>query len=148
MDNRGVSPVVEKTIAIGLVALFASGLTATLFAGAVPDYRRSVGQEVADRTLAEAASEIERAVPANDGTVAVDRVHVLPGTIEGAGYSLELSDRTLRLHHPDSTIGGETRLALQPSITVQNGTWSGGEFLVSVRGAAGNRTVSVGTSEP
>lgn len=143
MDNRGVSPVVEKTIAIGLVALFTGGLLTTLLGGAVPDYRSSVGQEVGDRVLATAASEIERTVPTTESAVSIRRERRVPGTISGAGYRLRLNNRTLVLQHPDPAIGGSTRVAVPPDVTVRDGNWSGGDFVVTVGGDAGNHTLAV-----
>lgn len=148
MDNRGVSAVVEKTIAIGLVALLTGTLATSLLGGAVPDYRSTVGQEVGDRVLATAASEIEAAVPSSDGDVTVRRERALPGTITDIGYTFEVENRTLRLHHPDPAVGGSTRLAVPPSVSVPDGNWSGGVFAVSVRGPVGNRSLTVTEVEP
>lgn len=148
MDNRAVSSVVEKTITIGLVALLAGTLTASLVGGAVPDYQRSVGSEVGDRVLAAAASGIERALPASRGNVTVQREVALPETIERRGYTFAMENRTLSLRHPDPSIGGSTGLAVPPSVTVRNGTWDGGSFAVRVGGTAGNRTLFVDSVDP
>lgn len=143
MDNRGLTPVVEKTVAIGLVTLFVAGGLGTLFGGAVPDYRSQAGQEVGNRVLATAANEIERAAPASDGTVVVHRELSLPGTIDRAGYTLALANRTLSLDHPDPSIGGSIGLSLPETVTVQNGTVDGGGLVVRLRGPANNRTLTV-----
>lgn len=143
MDNRGVSPVVEKLVAIGLVALFTAGLTATVLNGVVPDYQRAVGQDVGDRVLAAASDEIERAVPNTDTPTSVHREHDLPATIGGEGYRFRLSNRTLTLEHPDPSIGKTSALGLPDSVTVRDGNWSGGRLVVSVTGSADNRTLSV-----
>lgn len=143
MDSRAVSPVVEKTIAIGIAVLFVGGFGATLLTGAVPDYQRAAGQEVGERILATAAAEIERAVPAVDGTVDVTSERTLPGTIRGRSYALNLTNRSLSLDHPDDAIGGSTRVAVPSSVAVENATWAGGTFSVRVWGPAGNRTLAV-----
>lgn len=144
MDNRAVSPVVEKTIAIGLVVLFVSGFGGALLAGIVPDYRTGVGQEVGERTLATAARTVESAVPSANGTVTVEKTSALPGTIDDRAYRIELSGRRLRLAHPNPSIGAATRLAIPPDVTVRNGSWTGGRFVVRLSGPAGNRSLSIG----
>lgn len=144
MDSRAVSPVVEKTLAIGLVVLFVSGFSATFLGGVVPDYRAGIGDEVGERTLATAARTVEAAVPAADGTAHVETATELPGTLAGADYRIELRGRQLRLVHPDPSIGGTTRLAIPASVTVRNGSWTGGSFVVHVSGETGNRTLSIG----
>jgi len=143
MDDRAVSPVVEKTIAIGLVVLFVAGFAGTLLGGAVPDYRTAAGDEVADRVLATAAGTIEQAIPTTNASVTVHHRQALPPTIRGEAYDLVLRNRTLRLRHPDESIGGSTRLAIPAAVTVQNRTWDSPPLVVHVRGSAGNRTLTV-----
>lgn len=144
MDNRAVSPVVEKTIAIGLVVLFVSGFGGTLVSGVVPDYRSDVGQEVGERTLATAARTVEAAIPSANGTVTVEVVRELPGTIDDRTYRIELAGRRLQLTHPDPSIGASTRLAIPADVTVQNGSWTGGRFVVELSGPPGSRTLTIG----
>jgi len=148
MDERAVTPVVEKTIAIGLVVLFVAGFTGTLLGGAVPEYRSAAGQEVGERVLASAANAIEDALPATDAPVAARHERILPPSIEGDAYDLVLRNRTLRLRHPDPVIGASTRLAIPNGVTVRNGTWDSPPLVVEVRGPAGNRTLAIreGTS--
>lgn len=134
MDNRAVTPVVEKAITMGVVVLFVGGMTTTLFAGVVPTYRDAVGSEMAERTLAMAAEEIERAVPPNATAVRSTRRVDLPPTIRGAGYAIRVDGGELVLDHPRSGVGGRTTLALPPRVTRIDGSWaSGGETVVTSR---------------
>lgn len=143
MDDRAVTPVVEKTITVGLVVLFVAGFAGSLLGGAVPDYRTSAGQEVADRVLSSAASAIEEAPPATNATVRVRTERSLPPSIRGQAYDLVLRNRTLRLRHPDPQIGGTTRLGIPNSVTVRNGTWDSPPLVVRVRGPVENRTLAI-----
>lgn len=143
MDDRAVTPVVEKTVAIGLVVLFVAGFTGSLLGGAVPQYRAAAGEEVAERTLAAAASTIQAALPATNASTTVRREQSLPPTISNRGYDLRLENRTLSLRHPDPTIGGSTRLAIPPSVTVANGSWDSPPLVVRVSGPPTNRTLSI-----
>lgn len=144
MDSRAVSPVVEKTVAVGLVALFVSGFVGMLLGGVVPDYRATAGQEVGERALAEAALTVERAVPSADGIVRSRATTELPATIADSGYRIELDGRDIRLVHPNPAIDASARVAIPATASVRNGTWHGGEFVVEVRGPADNRTVAIG----
>lgn len=144
MDSRAISPVVEKVIAIGLVAIFVSGFVGALLGGVVPDYRAAAGEEIAERTLAEAAKTVERAVPAAAGTRNGRATTDLPATIADRAYRVELDGRDLRLVHPNPAIGPSTRVAVPASVTVRNSTWLGGDFVVRARGPAGNRSLEVG----
>lgn len=146
MDNRGVTPVVEKTISIGLVVLFVGGLTTTLLGGTVPDYRTGTGEEIADRVLAEAADAVNDAVTAANGTVSARTVADLPGTIADEGYRIELRGGELHLRHPNPGITASTRVALPAEIVARNSTWRGGEFAVRLSGVAGNRSISIGSA--
>jgi hypothetical protein len=148
MDNRAISPVIEKTVTVGLVVLFISGFGGSLLTGTVPDYRASTGQEVGERVLATAASSIESANPSTTGTVDVRREQQLPGTIDDEGYRLVLQGRQLRLAHPDPAIGATTRLALPEGVTITNSTWDGGPFVVKVRGPVADRRVELGGEGP
>jgi len=144
MDSRAVSPIVEKVVAVGIVALFVSGFVGALLGGVVPDYRAATGQEVGERVLARAAQTVERAIPSVDGPVRGRATAQLPATIADRGYHLELDGRTLRLDHPNPNIGASTRVAVPATATVRNGTWQGGDFVVRVRGPGRNRTLSIG----
>ena len=144
MDNRAVSPVVEKTVAVGLVALFVSGFGTALLGGSVPAYEASAGETVGERVLANVADEIEASIPTQNGSVRVQTRGAVPGTLAGESYHLELRGRQLRFVHPDPTIRTTTRLAVPGSLSVRNSSWPGGPFEVHVTGSTDNRTLRVG----
>lgn len=130
-DDRALSPVVGKSLEIGIVVLLVTLLTTTLYGGVVPDYRATAGSELADRTLARAATETERAVPpnatgglpANTTDVAVRTEVRLPETIGGRPYRIEVDDGALALSHSAPSIGGETPLALPDRVATVGGAW-------------------------
>jgi len=148
--TRGVTPVVGKTLAIGLAVLYIAGMTTALLGGVVPDYETRAGAELSERVLATAAGEIERAPPAVDGHVETRTTVTLPETIANEGYRLVLSSGTnrLRLDHPDPAIETETRLSLSATVTPQNGTVHGGTLIITVSGPATNRTLTIEEGEP
>lgn len=142
MDNRAVSPVVEKLLALGVVVLYIGLLTTALYGGAVPAYRAAVGTELGERALAEATARVEQAVPP-DARVATgtDRVD-LPSTIDGRAYEIRTDGRELVLDHPDPAVGGRARPVLPDHVASLTGTWeSGAETVVTVSGDRGNLTV-------
>ncbi|PSP27329.1 hypothetical protein BRC65_06415 [Halobacteriales archaeon QH_2_65_14] len=144
-DRRGVSPVVSKTLAIGLALLYVAGMTTALLGGVVPDYQNRAGAELSERGVATAADEIERAPPTVDGRVETRATVALPETIRNSQYTLVASNGTLELDHPSDEIHAQTRLFLPPGVTVENGTFnSGSEMVITVSGPAGNRTLSIG----
>lgn len=144
MDNRGVSPVVGKLLAIGIAVLYIAGTTGILLGGVVPDYRATTGSELGERVLATAAGEIEQSIPATDGRSDVHLTRDLPRTIAGDRYRLVVRNRTLTLDHPDDAVDARTRLSLPPSLTVLNDTWESGDpLVVHVRGRPDNRTLSL-----
>ena len=125
-DTRGLSPVVGKTLELGVGVLLVALLTATFLGSVAPDYHAAVGAEVGDRTLAAAADRIEAAVP-DVGVVRVDRrVAVrLPDTIHGSPYRVVAtggSPASVRLVHPDAAVGGRIRLDV-PDSTAVRGSW-------------------------
>ncbi|MFB6142908.1 MAG: hypothetical protein ABEJ30_06150 [Halorientalis sp.] len=141
MDNRGVTPVVEKTLAIGLVTLFVSLVSVALYGGAVPEYRTATADELAERTLAKASERVQQAVPPN-ATRAQSRVRVsLPATIRGVDYRIRPEGDTLVLVHPAEGVGARARLALPGSVTRVEGVWEseGPNHVVVER--RGSRTV-------
>jgi len=141
-DSRGVSFVVEKALAIGVAVLYIGVVTGVLLGGVVPEYRAATGDELGERVLATAATDIEGAVPAADGAVNHTSTIDLPDAIEDESYELHLRGRRLVLVHPDPAIAAETRLSLPPSVTVENGTWESTDSLdVRVQGSATNRTL-------
>lgn len=134
MDNRGTTPVVEKTITMGIVVLFIGGMTTTMFGTAVPTYRDAVGTEMSERVLAMATEEVERAIPPNERTVQSSRSVDLPATIRGSAYRVRVDGRSLVLDHPDLSTSKRSRPALPPSVTRIDGQWqSGGTTIVTVR---------------
>lgn len=146
MDKRAVTPVVEKTISIGLVVLFVAGLTTTLLGGTVPDYRSATGEEMAERVLAAAAETVTDAVPASNGTVSATASTELPATIAGQDYRIRLRGRQLHLDHPTAGIDVSTSVSLPGAVDVRNSTWRGGDFQVRLAGGSGNRSLEVGSA--
>jgi hypothetical protein len=144
-DDRGVTPVVGKFLAAGIALLYVAGMTGLLLGSVVPEYEETAGAELADRTLAAAAGDIEDAPPDVGGTATARLQTELPVTIEDASYRLVLSGRTLTLEHPADGIGGQTRLSLPGDLTVSDGTWhSGGQLVVQVSGPSDGRTLTIG----
>jgi len=131
--DRGISTVVEKTLAVGLVTLFISMVSVTVYGGVVPDARTATGEELADRTLAKASERIQQAVPPNT-TASGARIDVhLPPTIRGSGYHLRADGQDLVLDHPRDTLDSHVRLALPPHVLRIEGQWeSGGPTAVTV----------------
>lgn len=126
-DDRGLSPVVSKTLELGLVVLYLAFVTTALYGGIVPDYRSSAGSSVADRTLASSAERVEAAIPPNATHVAVERRVPLPATIRGDSYRIEATNRTtLALRHPNPQIGERIRLVVPDSVVSVSGTWQSG----------------------
>lgn len=132
-DDRAVSPVVEKTLAIGLVTLYVSLVSVTIYGGIVPDARTTAGHELADRALAKATERVQQAVPPNATDVDV-RLHVsLPPTIRGAAYDIRTDGRVLVLDHPTDELDERALLALPASVVRVEGRWqSGAETFVHV----------------
>jgi len=126
-DDRGFSTVVEKVLAIGLVTLFISLVSVTVYGGVVPDARTAAGEELSERTLATAAERVQQAVPPN-ATAADVRVRVdLPPTIRGAGYEIRAENQSLVLDHPRDRLDERARLALPESVVRVDGRWGSGE---------------------
>jgi hypothetical protein len=144
MDNRAVSPVVGKLLAAGIAVLYVASMTGVLLGGAVPDYRAATGSELGERVLATAASDVEQSVPATESNATVRHIRSLPRTIAGDRYRLTISNRTLRLDHPDDRIDTEARLSLPTEVTVNGGTWeSGDQLAIHVHGEASDRRLSI-----
>ncbi|ACV46267.1 MULTISPECIES: DUF7266 family protein [Halomicrobium] len=149
MNDRAVTPVVEKTITIGLVALFLAGVTTSLFGGAVPAARDAAGGSIGDRTLATATERVEQAIPPNVANVTVRERVRLPATIRGSGYAIEADGRSLVLDHPEPAVGGRSRLVVPPSVQRVSGSWeSGSELVVVVRTANGGLSVALQEGRP
>lgn len=146
--DRGLSPVVGKTLELGIGVLFVALLTASFYGGVVPDYRTAAAAEVGDRALVGAAERVESAVP--ERTTRIDRrVAVsLPTTLRGDPYRIRaVSDSdtnatALVLEHPDAGVGGRVELAFPTRGANVSGTWtSTSESWVAVRGDGGRASV-------
>ncbi|WP_311171424.1 DUF7266 family protein [Halobellus ordinarius] len=144
--DRGLSPVVGKTLELAVGVLFVSLLTATFFGGLVPEYRAAVGTELGDRALVGGAERVETAVPGGDHVEIERSVSVgLPETIRGDPYRIiavnDSNGSALRLSHPDRSVSGRVRLALPPTTTVRGSWRSPTPSQVVVRGTDGTVTV-------
>lgn len=136
-DARAGSAVVGKALEAAIVVLYIGLLTSTLYAGAIPEYRTAAGQEVADRTLADASAEIRAAVPPTASSVNSTARVELPATIRGEAYALRVDGRQLVLDHPDDAVGGRTPLALPGRVDSIDGRWESREdAVVRIRGGA------------
>jgi|AntDeeMinimDraft_5_1070356.scaffolds.fasta_scaffold10950_3 hypothetical protein len=143
MDSRAVTPVVEKTITMGIVVLFVGAMTTTMFGTAVPTYRDAVGTEMGERVLATASEEIARAVPPNTTMVQSERTVDLPATIRGSAYRIRVDGRSLVFDHPDITTR-RSRPALPPTVTRLSGEWqSGANTVVTVRSVSDGLAVEL-----
>lgn len=127
--DRGVSAVVAKTLEAGIVVLFISLLVAVLYGGVVPEYRAAAGDELGERVLAEAAVEVQTAVPETPSTEAAVR-HELPTTIEAATYRIVAENGSLVLVHGDPAIENELPLALPSDVVRVEGEWYSHETAV------------------
>jgi len=87
-DSRGASPVVGKAMEATLVVFYIGLVTTALYGGAVPEYRAAAGAEVAERTLANAATSVESAVPPNATAATVHLEVDPPATIVGERYRI------------------------------------------------------------
>ena len=148
MDNRALSPVVGKLLAAGIAVLYITSATGLLLGGVVPEYRDAAGSELGDRVLATAAGDIERSLPATDGNGTVQHTRSLPRTIAGERYRLTLSNRTLRLDHPDDALDARAHLAVPATLTIANDTWESGDPLrIRIRGQPPNRVLTLGEGD-
>jgi len=144
MDDRAVAPVVGKALESGLVLLYVALVTTALFGSVVPHYRSAAGAAVADRALADAASDVEHAIPAGHGNATVSRSVSLPTTIRGETYTVRADNRTLVLVHPNPGVSGRIRLALPGSVTRVTGAWHSSErATVTVRRENGTTVVTL-----
>jgi hypothetical protein len=143
--TRGLSPVVGKSLELGIGVLLVALLTATFFGSVAPDYRAAVGAELGDRTLAAAADRVEAAAPGPDVVRIERRVSVrLPDTIRGSPYRIVADGgppMSVRLVHPDAAVGGRIRLVLPASATI-SGSWrSSSPSEVIVAGTDGSLSI-------
>lgn len=133
MTARAVAPAVGKALEAGLVVLFVGVLTTALYGGVVPDARNAAGDEVGDRALQHAASEIAATVPATDGVRSAERTVSLPTSIRGDGYRIAAANGSLVLDHDHPAVGGRTPLLLPDRVREVRGSWTGGGGVVRVR---------------
>ena len=133
-EDRATSPVVGKALEASLVVLYIGLLSAVLYGQVVPGYRTTAGAELGDRVLAEAAQEVQQAVPPDAAAVSVRMRVDLPETIRGRVYALRAANGSLVLNHPNPAIDGRARLALPPTVASVRGSWtSGSPAVVEVR---------------
>jgi len=145
MDNRGLSPVVGKTLAASIAVLYVAGMTALLLSGPVPAGRTAAGGELGERVLATAAGHVESTVPDGDRPVDTRTAVPMPPTIRNTGYTLELRSGRLALDHPMDALDRETRLSLPANVTVTDRDWeSTDQLVVRVAGPPDNRTLWLG----
>ncbi|MFB6102187.1 MAG: hypothetical protein ABEJ73_06435 [Haloplanus sp.] len=145
MTDRGLTPVVGKTLEAAIVLLYVGALVTTLHGGVLPDYRTATGAEMSDRTLATAADRVETAVPPPSTAVDVTRTVDLPATIDRATYRIRAENRTLVLDHPDPAVSGRVRLALPRRVVAVEGVWeSDDRAVVRVRSDADGVRVILG----
>jgi hypothetical protein len=122
MTDRGVAPVVGKALEAGMVLVYVGVVAAALYGGVVPDYRTAAADEVGQRTLSAAATEVEAAVPAVGRNVSATVPLALPDRIRGDAYTLSGGGSTLVLDHPHPGVGGRTALVLPDRVTAVTGT--------------------------
>jgi len=144
-DDRGLTPVVAKTLEIGIVLLYVSFVSTALFGGVVPHARSNAAGVVGDRTLATAATSVEDAVPRVPAAAVSVEAHVpLPDTLRGRPYEIRAHGRTLVLDSQVPGLGGRTALSLPSRVAAVNGTWhSGRPAVVVVRGNASGLRVEL-----
>lgn len=134
MADRAMSPVVGKAVEATLVVLYVGLVTATLYGGAVPEYRATAGQEVAERTASDVATDVEGAIPpeAAEGEVRIDVT--IPETIADEPYRIYADGDRLVLDHPKPDVSVEVPLVLPDRVLAVSGTLrSGGSARIHVR---------------
>ena len=148
MDNRGASIVVEKTLAIGLVTLFVSLVSVTVYGGVVPDARTTAGEQLRDRTLAKASERVQQAIPPNATHVDSRTRVTLPASIRGANYEIRADGRSLVFDHPRDALDARVRVAMPGYVVRVEGRWqSGGPTAVRVTSVDGGLLVRLVTEE-
>jgi hypothetical protein len=125
--DRAISPVIGKSMEATLVVLYIGLVTTALYGGAVPEYRAEAGSEVAERTIADAATDIEAAVPPEAVGATVTREIELPATIAGEAYRVHADGDRLVIDHPNPTIDETVPLVLPERVVSVSGTWQSGE---------------------
>lgn len=137
--SRAAAPAVGKALEAGIVVLFVALLTTTLYGGVVPNARTAAADEVGERTLQHAATNVEAAVPAHAGTgaaageVVAERRVSLPETIRDRGYRVTANETSLVLVHKHADVGSTTPLVLPDSVRAVRGNWTDSGGVVRVR---------------
>jgi type II secretory pathway pseudopilin PulG len=153
VTDRGVAPVVGKSLELAVTVILVGLLAGALYGGLLPQYRTATGAELADRTLSTAATQVETAasrvdVAANaNATRASATVTVrLPGTIRGEAYRIRaVENASLALVHPHPAVGGRIRLVLPSEKTRVSGVVrSGDRATVTVRARSGTQRIVLG----
>lgn len=127
MVDRAMSPVVGKAMEATLVVLYVGLVTATLYGGAIPEYRTAAGEEVAERTVSSAATDIENAIPPEAVRAEINLVVALPTTIAGDRYRIYAEGDRLVLDHPNPEVSTGTPLVLPGRVLAVSGNWESGE---------------------
>lgn len=136
MDDRAVSPVVGKALEATLVLLYVGLVTATLYGGAVPEYRTTAGAEIAERTAASAASDIEGAIPPETVGGEVKVGVELPPTVANEAYRIRAGRDVLVFEHPNPEVSTAVPLVVPDRVSTVTGTWeSGGDNRIRVEAA-------------
>lgn len=123
MDDRGVTPVVGKSLEIAVVLAYIAVVAGVLYGGVVPSVEASSESRQAEVTLARAATAIERAVPATGRSPSVRYQVGLPDSIGGQSYRIDWANDSLRLRHPDHRL--QTRVTIPRRVVAIQGNWSG-----------------------
>lgn len=127
MADRAMSPVVGKATEAALVVLYVGLVTTALYGGAVPEYRAAAGGEIAERTAAGAAVDVESAVPPEAVVVEIETEIELPATIAGEAYRIHGEEDRLVLEHPDPAVSTAIPLVLPERVVDVSGVWRSGE---------------------
>lgn len=122
-----MSPVVGKATEAMLVVLYISLVAITLYGGAIPEYRASAGGEIADRTVASAAVDVEAAVPPETAATTVRTQIEIPATIAGDAYRISAEPDRLVLEHPNPSVKADAPLVLPERVVEVSGTWESGD---------------------
>lgn len=121
--DRGVSPVVGKTLEVSVVLLYIALLTTTLYGGVVPDYRTAAASDVAERTTVAAAERIQQAVPPNATQVSARYEVSIPETIRGRTFEIRASGNAVTLDHPRPGVDVSVPVAFPGHVVSFSGDW-------------------------
>lgn len=130
MDDRGVTPVVGKTLEIAIVLAYVSMVAGILYGGVVPTTQASAEATHAESTLIRAADAIDNAVPPTGvSPTVIDRVS-LPESIAGEPYRIYWTNGSLVLTHPHQGIGGRVPVPVPTQVVTVQGNWTGSGVVV------------------